>query len=302
MRSKWAVALLSAGFLAPGVVGGNLFATTASSKAQADQAAIHAVGGGQVTHVSNDTYQGQAVYDIHVLYAGTVYDVKVAQSTGAVLQKKLSSESTPDGGGSAASSGTSSPTPAHAAVSASQGGQLAMQAVGGGSVLHISADHAQGMPVWDVHVIYQGKVWDVKISQANGSVVRKFLSREQYATRSSRDTSPDVHRGRDGRASQGSRDHRDAHDRADHAAASAPVTTAGVVYGVKLQTVPAAYEVYVNQALQQENGSLKWVKLIRKDNGNTQANIKIRRNQGGTVKVKDLFGSNGQLIQEKINH
>ncbi|MDA8205808.1 MAG: hypothetical protein M0Z36_07050, partial [Thermaerobacter sp.] len=65
---------------------------------------------------------------------------------------------------------------------------------------------------------------------------------------------------------------------------------------------PAAYEVYVNQALQQENGSLKWVKLIRKDNGNTQANIKIRRNQGGTVKVKDLFGSNGQLIQEKINH
>ncbi len=285
MRNKWIIALASAGLLAPGVVAGNLFATTAPSTANADQAAINAVGGGRVTHVSNDTYQGHAVYDIHVLHAGTVYDVKVAQSTGAVLQKKLSSESAPNNG--ASSPATPTPATANASVSASQGGQLAINAVGGGSVIHVSADHAQGIAVWDVHVLNQGKVWDVKISQANGSVVRKFLSPEHHS------------KSRDGGKSQDSKDRQDAQD---HTQGSTPVTTAGIVYGVKLQTVPSAYQTYVNQALQQENGSLKWIKLIRMQDGNTQANIKIRRDQGGTLKVKDLFGRSGLLIEEKVNH
>ncbi len=302
MRNKWIIALASAGLLAPGVVTGNLFATTAPATANADQAAINAVGGGRVTHVSNDTYQGHAVYDIHVLHAGTVYDVKVAQSTGAVLQKKLSSESTPNSGTS--SSPTPTPGPANASVSASQGGQLAIDAVGGGSVIHVSADHAQGIAVWDVHVLHQGKVWDVKISQADGSVVRKFLSSEQkdqnLGSAPSGNHSSDLHHAKsgDGGKSQDSKDRQDAQN---HTQGSTPVTTAGIVYGVKLQTVPIAYQTYVNQALQQENGSLKWIKLLRKQDGNTQANIKIRRDQGGTVKVKDLFGGSGLLIEKKVN-
>ena len=65
---------------------------TPVTAARADQIAVNAVGGGSVQSTSSDTYQGAAVYDIHVLHGSTVNDVKVSQSSGAVVLKKLSSE------------------------------------------------------------------------------------------------------------------------------------------------------------------------------------------------------------------
>ena len=54
--------------------------------------AVKALGGGSVMRVSIDHYQGQSVYDIHILDGGHVWDVKVAVLNGRVLQQKLSSE------------------------------------------------------------------------------------------------------------------------------------------------------------------------------------------------------------------
>ncbi|MHB1521790.1 MAG: hypothetical protein ACYCWN_10850, partial [Ferrimicrobium sp.] len=80
IKKSLVVGLLSAGFVAvPGMALASTqfnpapvpVATTVSSSitaSQADQAAIAAVGGGTVTSTSSDTYQGSAVFDIHVLY------------------------------------------------------------------------------------------------------------------------------------------------------------------------------------------------------------------------------------------
>ncbi len=262
---------------------------------QAETIAIQHVGGGQVTHISSDTYQGQAVYDIHILHQNTLYDVKISKSTGSVVQTKLSSEQpTAPISRAPSPSGSQSST----SVSSNQAGQLAVKAVGGGSVMHISSDHYHNTPVWDVHVQYQNQIWDVKISQATGSAVEKFLSPEQGSQSSpsqpSQNNSPDH---------QSQSNKQDQQDQQDHHSQSAPSSpSSGIVYGKKLTVPPASYQQYVNQALQQENGTLKWVKLIQKHGGEIQANIKIRRNQGGTVKIKDLFSSTGQLLQGKANH
>ncbi len=288
---KLVLGLLSAGLVAAPLVASQYsFAsggpphTSSSAHAsvgatQAETTAVNAVGGGQVTHISNDTYQGQAVYDVHVLCKGTLYDVKVSRSSGAVVQKKLSSEQPQSPPSGANSSGATS-----GSVNSTQAEQLAVSAVGGGSVLHISADHYQGQGVWDVHVQDQGKIWDIKISQGTGSVLEKKLASEPNA-------------GSPGKSSS------DSQDQPDHHGSPTPPPSAGSVpYGQKLSSVPSAYQSTVNQALQQENGRLKWVKFIHKHHGETQMNIKIRRIQGGTVKVKDLFNASGQLVQEKVNH
>ncbi len=274
------------------------------SPSQAESIAVQHLGGGQVTHISSDTYQSRAVYDIHVLHNGRLYDVKVSKSTGSVLETKLSSEQPNNNTSPSSSSGSqpssSSSSSPSSSVSSNQAGQLAIKAVGGGSVMHISSDHYHGTSVWDVHVQYNNQVWDVKINQANGSTMEKFLSPEQNpqssspSSSSSKDNSPD---------NQNKPDQPDHHDQQDHHSASGPSSPgSGVVYGKKLSSPPASYQQYVNQALHQENGTLKWIKLIQKHGGDVQANIKIRRNQGGTVKVKDLFNSSGQLLQEKVNH
>ncbi len=258
-----------------------------ASQSQAESSALKAVGGGQVTHVSNDTYQGQAVYDIHVLYHSILYDVKVSKTNDLVMLKKLSSEQ-PSGNSSTGtrpstgSGGSDSSSSSVPNVSSSQAGSLAVQAVGGGAVIHVSADHYQGTPVWDVHVSYQNQIWDVKISQATGAVVQKKLSSEQPNRQTPKT--------------------QDAKNHEDHHSAPSPSPSGGIPYNQKLTTVPPAYQSYVNQALQQQGGSLKWVKFIHKQQGETQVNIKIRRTHGGTVKVKDLFSASGQLIQQKSNH
>ncbi len=69
-----------------------LAAASAVTPAQGDAIALSAVGGGSVRSTSRDSYQGAPVYDIHVLLGASVYDVKVSRTSGAVLEKKLSSE------------------------------------------------------------------------------------------------------------------------------------------------------------------------------------------------------------------
>lgn len=256
----------------------------AISSARADSLAVQAVGGGTVMKTSLDTYQNQRVYDIHVQDHGAVYDVKVNSNTGAVMQKKLSQEQPSPSTAPATPTPTSSPSPATSSpISRQQGSVLAVQAVGGGTVQNISADHAQGIPVWDVHVLYQGQVYDVKINQESGAVLTKRLSQESSSPQGSQDSSSPQGEGQSSSQSSTS-------------------TVSGVPLNTKLQTVPPGYQNFVQQAIQLVGGgTLKWVKFTPKHGNELQMNIKIRRASHGTIKVKDVFSANRQLLSQKTN-
>ena len=260
----------------PPATAARLTSAAGISAAAAGQDAVAAVGGGVVSHTSSDTYQGHPIWDVHVLYNSQSWDVKVSMS-GTILLKRLASEQ-PSG----------STTPSAPAISASQADAIAVKAVGGGTATHTSTDHAAGVPVYDIHVIYQNQVWDVKVNQATGAVVQKKLSSEQ----------PGSSQG-SGQSSDHSKEAPQKPESSQHATASTP--PAGVVFGQKMTTPPAAYSAYVSAAIAKVSGvSLKWVKFQSKSHGDFQMNIKIHLAHG-TTKVIDVFSASGQLLRQKIS-
>ncbi len=171
-------------------------------------------------------------------------------------------------------------------VTAQQADQIAVTAVGGGSVQSTSTDTYQGAAVYDIHVFYNSSVYDVKVSQSSGAVVLKKLSSEQPSTPESQASSPESSN------SSGS-------DSSSSTPAVAPV--AGVTYGAKLTTVPSQFQTFVSQALSQESGTLKWVLFSTKESNQIQMNVKINLANGNTVKVIDVFSSALQLLSQTIN-
>ncbi len=255
--------------------------TPAISAAQADVLAVQAVGGGTATHTSTDHAGGVAVYDIHVLYQNQVWDVKVNQTSGAIVQKQLSSEQPQ----SPPSSPASSQTPPAGTIPASQADALAIQAVGGGTATHTSTDQASGVAVYDIHVLYQNQVWDVKVNQTSGAIVQKQLSSEQP-----------------GSGSSGSSSNKTPEHQSESGGQSISTPPVGVVFGQKMSAAPNAFQSWVTQAISQVHGvSLKWVKFQAKSQGGYQMNIKIHLAQG-TTKVIDVFNAQGQLVSQQVSN
>lgn len=252
--------------------------TLPATTAAAD--AVSAVGGGTATHVSRDTYQSQPVYDVHVLDAGQLWDVLVRMN-GTTTNKHLATE--------LAASGDTAPVggpPPATSVTAAE--QIAVQAVGGGTAVHASADHAGGVAVWDVHVLSGGVLYTVKVSQASGAVLTQRKSGEQPGTAGGEGA---------GRGPRGT-------EPRDGGGAPSPASgPGGLVYGRKYATAPAEFAPAVQSALAAVGGvALKWVKFApkgsRQGSGDIQANIKIRLAHG-TTKVKDLFNATGGLIAQR---
>ncbi|MDA8201084.1 MAG: PepSY domain-containing protein [Thermaerobacter sp.] len=254
----------------------HLTSASGISATAAGQDAAAAVGGGAVIDTSADTYQGQSVWDVHVLEQGQVWDVKVGM-TGSILLKKLSSEQ-PKHPSSSPPSGS---TPA---MSAPQADALAIKAVGGGTATHTSTDQAGGVAVYDIHVLYQNQVWDVKVNQTSGAIVQKTLSSEQP-----------------GSGSSGSSTDKTAEHQSESGGQSISTPPAGVVFGQKMSAAPSAFQSWVTQAISQVHGvSLKWVKFQAKSQGGYQMNIKIHLAQG-TTKVIDVFNAQGQLVSQHVS-
>ncbi len=265
------------------------------SQATASADAIQVVGGGTVTHISQDTYQKQPVYDIHVLYHQQIWDVKVLMTTGQILETKRSLEQ-PSSTGTIVTTTTTTQAPSTASVTAQYASQLALQSVGGGTVQHVSNDHQGRVAVWDIHVLYQNQIWDVKVNAISGAIVQKKLSKELSTSLKSQDTLSKKSQDQSQNSSSDSKDKK---------ASGTPKTSTsipGVIWGQKLTTVPFAYQSYVNQAITAVGGKqLKWVKFIQKNNGNIELNIKIHLDTHGTVKVKDIFSAQGQLLSQSTN-
>ncbi len=257
--------------------------TLPATTAAAD--AVRAVGGGTATHVSRDTHQSQPVYDVHVLDAGQLWDVLVRMN-GTTTNKHLSTEHAPAGGTSAVGTSAGGGTPPATSMSAAE--RIAVAAVGGGTAVHASADHAGGAAVWDVHVLSGGVLYTMDVSQASGAVLAQRKSGEQ----------PGKAGGEGAGSSSRQTEHRDG--------GGTPTPTSGpggLVYGKKYANAPAEFAPAVQAAMSAVGGvSLKWVKFAPKDSGqgsgDIQANIKIRLAHG-TTKVKDLFSATGTLISQR---
>lgn len=293
----------------------------------ADAIALAKVGGGSVVKTSIDTYQGAKVYDIHLVFHSKTWDVKVAVTTGSVVMARLAQEQPParstttsnpskpsssdtsgasqpssDSTSQSGTAGTSSnpPTstvqpstsPAPQQISIAAADALAIQAVGGGTVQHTSNDSYQGTRVYDIHVLFNGVVYDVKVSQSAGTVLLKKISQESQASQASHSTS----------SNGASQDSQDAPDKTSPSSTPAPVPTGGLVFNQKLSAAPAAYQGDVTQAIAQVGGgTLKWVKFMTKSSGDIEMNIKIRLNTKGTIKVKDVLSPTGQLLSQSLN-
>ncbi len=279
----------------------------------ADAIAVTKVGHGSVIKTSLDTYQGQKVYDIHVRSTATtkIWDIKVSVANGTVVMARLASEQAPSTAHSAPKSDTSKPseskttspeatkastpttpsTPSGAPVSSTTAETTAIHAVGGGTIQHVSNDTYQGVAVYDIHVLLNGTRYDVKVSQSTGAVLQKKVSQESQSS-ASESSKP---------ASQPSKDAPDKKS-SSSSATGTPAPSGGIVFNQKLSTVPAAYQSAVTSAISQVGGgSLKWVKFITKSSGDIEMNVKIHLATKGTIKVKDIFSSNGQLLSQSLN-
>ncbi len=175
---------------------GTVLAASVLSPSKAAGDAVHAVGGGYAMHTSMDHYYGVRVYDVHVLYRKTLWDVKVGM-TGTIMQKKLALEQpgSPPTPTPSTGSGESAPTSPHniqsSPVSSAKAGTIAVHVVGGGIVFHMSSDHEHGVPIWDVHVLDHHQMWDVKVNQRTGAIMTKKRSSEKSTNSESRGQSPD---------------------------------------------------------------------------------------------------------------
>ena len=219
------------------------------------------------------------------------------------------------------------PAMAQTTVSAQQADQIAQNAVPGSTLVHTSADHMGGAPVWDIHVARGSQVWDVKVSALSSAILMKRLSSEQPSTgrvtgfsgapaanghggdAQDHKQSQDRKTAQDHKSIQDLKDSKDrtgdAQDRPDAKDSakgmSASGATGALVFNQKLTVVPATYQPYVTQALNSVGGTLKWVKFSHQSGGDTQMNIKIHKAGGGTTKVKDVFNSSGQLSPQSAS-
>lgn len=285
----------------------------------ADAIAVAKVGNGTVIKTSLDTYKGQKVYDIHVQSATKIWDVKILVTTGSVVMARLANEQPsstssvakkPDSSAHTGSTAklpaatTTIPTPTTvsspppttttttsptSSISSTAAENIAISAVGGGTIQHISNDTYKGVAVYDIHVLASGTLHDVKVSQTTGAVLENKVSQESGSTPPASSQQP-------------STPSQDAPDSTPSTPVVTTASTSGIVFNQKLSTVPATYQSSVTSAIAQVGGgTLKWVKFITKSSGDIEMNIKIRLATKGTIKVKDVFSPNGQLLTQSLN-
>ena len=208
-------------------------------------------------------------------------------------------------------------TPATVSTTAAQADQAALAAVGGGTVTSTSTDTYQGASVYDIHVLFNSVVYDVKVLQSNDSVVLKKVSSESSTPAATTQSAPAESQPPEGSSSSSQTtsgsttqsapaesqppEGSSSSSQTTSGSTNPVVSTSGITYGVKLTAVPSTFQSFVAQALTQNHGTLKWVKFTAKTGGETQANIKISLSQGGTVKVIDLISTTGQLISQTVN-
>ena len=125
------------------------------NRQQAVQIALKAVGGGKVIHAQRDQWKGSQIWDVTITQPGWEYDVYVDAHSGAVLKiikhKNAASQKF---------------------ISKATAEQIALKAVGGGTVLLVTLEKNDNPPDWSVDVrATSGKEFEVKVNAYTGKVI-----------------------------------------------------------------------------------------------------------------------------------
>jgi len=125
------------------------------SKAQADQDALKAVGGGKVLQAQLDEWKGKRIWDIDITQPGVEYTVYVDAHSGAIL--KIMQQLQPAGS---------------KFISQAQAVKIALSTVGGGQALLAVLDKTDNPPNWSVDVVAtSGAEFEVKVNAYTGKVI-----------------------------------------------------------------------------------------------------------------------------------
>jgi len=136
-------------------------ASTLITKQQAEQDALIAVGGGNVTLVLKEKELGKIIWSVDVTGATHEFEVWVDAHTGAILQV------------------LAQPLGEQAGfITKQQAEQAALKAVGGGSVVQAQRDQWKGYQIWDIAITQPGFEYDVFVNARNGAILKvaKFIN------------------------------------------------------------------------------------------------------------------------------
>jgi len=132
-----------------------ILGATLISKAQAEQVALNAVGGGTILQVTLDTNMGKKTWSVDILGTAHEYEVWVDAHTGAILKII-----------------TQPLAMSCSFITKATAQKDALAAVGGGSVLFTILEKNDNPPVWSVDVLAtKGGEYEVKVNACTGSIV-----------------------------------------------------------------------------------------------------------------------------------
>jgi uncharacterized membrane protein YkoI len=131
-------------------------AATLISKQQAEQDALNAVGGGTVALVLKEKELGKIIWSVDVIGATHEFEVWVDAHTGAILQVLTQPLAQQPG-----------------YIGKQQAEQVALNAVGGGSVVQAQRDQWKGYQIWDIAITQPGFEYDVFVN-ARGAAILKI--------------------------------------------------------------------------------------------------------------------------------
>jgi uncharacterized membrane protein YkoI len=125
------------------------------TKQQAEPIALKAIGGGKVVQAQQDQWKGYPIWDVTITQPGWEYEVYVDARTGKVLKIIKRKNGALAG-----------------LISKKQAEQIALNAVGGGSVQNAQLDDYNGKRAWDVDITQPGWEFTVYVDAHSGAVLK----------------------------------------------------------------------------------------------------------------------------------
>ena len=134
-------------------------AATLISKAQAEQDALNAVGGGTVTQALKEKELGKIVWSVDITGATNEYEVWIDAHKAGVLRLI-----------------TQPLSPQAAYLSKQQAEQAALKAVGSGTVVQTQRDQWKGYQIWDVTITQPVSDYDLYVDVRTGAILKTAIA------------------------------------------------------------------------------------------------------------------------------
>jgi uncharacterized membrane protein YkoI len=149
---KSLISLAVAGLLLGSVVS---HAATLISRSEAEQKALHVVGGGTITQALEEKELGRIIWSVDITGRSREYEVWLDAHTAATL-RVISQPLSPDS----------------RYTLQSQAEETALKALGGGTVIQIQRDQWKGFEIWDVTIVQPGFEFEVFLNARNDAVLK----------------------------------------------------------------------------------------------------------------------------------